>query len=201
MSYIYIYNKCTQYTHLYYVHKNLYFGCDQSLPNIYTHTKRVANLTKMGRIFLDKTFVITDKNFTIKFLVKFRFTFNTSHDIKPRNWTLTFIKKIIKKKMAKNTKIRHIHGMCQRIHTQSQEMGGVFPVTPQGPSASSLIKCTHYKCPLKMSMRLVLFEVQRQENLQLSGTVKIGWEERRECDRGGGEGTERAGLSWVFRMS
>jgi len=51
-------------------------------------------------------------------------------------------------------------------------------------------------------MRLhVLFEDQRQENQQLSGTVKIGWEERRERDRGGGEGTERAGLSWVFRLS
>lgn len=47
----------------------------------------------------------------------------------------------------------------------------------------------------------MLFEDQRQENQQLSGTVKIGWEERRECDRGGGEGTERAGLSWVFRLS
>lgn len=52
-----------------------------------------------------------------------------------------------------------------------------------------------------MSMRLVLFEDQRQENQQLSGTVKIGWEQRRECDRGGGEGTERAGLSWVLRLS
>ncbi len=47
----------------------------------------------------------------------------------------------------------------------------------------------------------MLFEVQKQENLQLSGTVKIGREERRECDRGGGEGTQCAGLSWVFRMS
>ncbi len=42
----------------------------------------------------------------------------------------------------------------------------------------------------------MLFEVQRQENLQLSGTVKIGREERRECDRGGGEGTQHAGLGW-----
>ncbi len=26
--YLYIHNKYTQYTHLYYVNKNIYFGCD-----------------------------------------------------------------------------------------------------------------------------------------------------------------------------
>lgn len=53
-----------------------------------------------------------------------------------------------------------------------------------------------------MSMRLMCsLKIRGRRTNSCQGLSRLARSRERECDRGGGEGTERAGLSWVLRLS